>query len=139
MSIEDIVFTLSFALPFGYWVLLGIVYIGQKMIAWVDDSEPGHNIIIKYLMTKVFGYHCTGSEYCFDRYKQGDLESSGDLALFMPILVLALMPVTVQLILTFYSVSITLLVFALVMYLARYVRRLQKKFDSHCSDGNAHK
>lgn len=127
------------------WVLAYILcWVGQWAWAWVDDSEVGK---VSLLISWIAGV--TGYEYVIKSYsssfvwkKKGKRDSSADWG-FVPFFNIALItssvPMVVVLCFNLYQVAISILIAAMLAWVARFSRRHKKLFDKHVVDKDAHK
>ena len=87
--------------------------VGGKLWAYIDDEEKHTNIIYDY----------------FVKHRISPAKV---------VLLFALLPFTLYLVVTLYNITLILIIVGVVVYLARFTRRLFKRFNLHEKDPNAH-
>lgn len=125
--------------------LLLLLYIGVWLAAvawnyawaWIDEAPPKKHNYLSCLIAKITGWEPAGdfSSYMWrsQRWGQTDLIHLG------PMLVLFVGPMVLITLLTFYSLTLTVIVSFAFAHLTRYIRRMKKAFDKHVLDKDAHK
>lgn len=109
-----------------------------RVLAWIDDAEkPKRNMLTAKVMG-MLGYRDDGGR-CLPYVKKGRSDSSGEIAIFLPGVILFLAPITLYLSITLYPVTIGVFTLYLLARLARFARRHKKLFDKHIKDPDAHK
>ena len=111
-----------------------ICFMLQKIWCWIDDSEYEYNKLSHFIKTKIFGLKRVDDLYDSD-YR---LDCGSD-AIGVSLCVLLVSPTIIYLSIKFYSISLFILTCIAIVHIARFVRRLGKKFNLHCNDNNIHK
>lgn len=138
----DFGYTHAIVLGVGLALIPCIVYFGtwiwQYIWAWIDDGEAGYsNIFVKWLAYKA-GYK--DRHRSIYNYTTPDGEpSDGGWLFWRVVLGLFCLPAVIVASFHFYSVTLILILAIGLTFIARFARRLSKKFKLHTSDKDAHK
>lgn len=122
------------ALAYIVPVLLAIVAeLGCSILSWIDDGEKVYLNPVMTALIKLFRYERKGGVWVY--YKIGGGAGSDG-----PILFFYLWMLLSSIILTMFYPEwfLPLWVMLAVIFVARFVKRLSKKFSLHVKDKNAH-
>nr|WP_314585550.1 hypothetical protein [uncultured Pseudomonas sp.] len=135
----------GFALSVGWLITYLFANLARKAWNWIDDNDDPvkRNPILDWLMPRL-GYQIDqqhlnyGGKYIWEK-NNGKDTSNGDIAIFMPFLILLVFPTAIYIGLWLYPVTLTGIALFLIAYLARFARRHRKLFDKHLKDPDAHR
>lgn len=114
-----------------------LTWVGQWIWGYIDDSDcSSRNKLIEFIMTKLMSYEVYDVGWL---YRSGDKLSDGGEGFFLTFFTLLFLPILIVAAIKLYLVTIVLCVILGVVQLARFSRRLKKKFDIHTEDKSAHK
>lgn len=137
MSIQCVLLYSSSALFLLTPSLIIISYILQSIWCWVDDGEElDGNFVVNFILIDIFRLEKGSFSKWYD--KEGNYKYA-DFAIFKLVFLLALIPTIIYLSIKFYSISLFILTCIAIVHIARFVRRLGKKFNLHCNDNKLHK
>lgn len=130
----------STAVAFAVWpVSIVVAQLIARVWAWIDDSPMGKNPLIKFVMPRL-GWKISPKDAVWGYYKgcsyiDKDEGSDGFIAFFLPWGIIGMVPTVIAL----YQVSLIVGSIVGSLFIARFVRRLSKKFVAHVNDADAHK
>lgn len=132
------------AIAIGWILAYVFCWIGQRVWAWVDDSEAEKVSPLICWIAKSLGYLRVkkdwDSDFIWKTKGQSDSGSTWGFTPFIKMLLLtSFMPIALILSIKIYPVAISLLIAAVIAWVARFSRRHKKLFDKHIVDKEAHK
>ena len=108
----------------------------QFLYAWINDSEPDQgNLLINYLARK-WGYANNGPRIY--RFTKGEELSDGSAPFLKTLTLLFFLPVNTLLAVTYYYVTISIVLAICLAFACRYNVRMYKKLKAHAKDLTAH-
>jgi hypothetical protein len=103
--------------------------------SWIDEQPCQRHNCLSMFVAKLTGYECIGGLYTWRSERMG----STDYIHLLPMLTVFAGPAVLITLLTFYSLTLTVVVAFALAHLTRYIRRMKKAFDKHVLDKDAHK
>lgn len=105
--------------------------------AWIDETSPKRHNCLSHLIARLTGHESNDgfSSYLWRSEKLGQT----DFIHLIPLVILFCGPMILVTLVTFYSLTLTVVVAFIFAHLTRYVRRMKKAFDKHVMDKDAHK
>jgi len=103
--------------------------------SWIDEQPRQCHNCFSIFIAKLTGYEHIGSLYAWRSESMG----STDFIHLLPMLTVFAGPAVLITLLTFYSLTLTVVVAFALAHLTRYIRRMKKAFDKHVTDKDAHK
>lgn len=132
------------ALALCWIVICLLAKFGSQAWNWIDDNEQPIRVnpVFSWIMLRL-GYKPAREVSPYSAYtwktEDGKKESNGEIAFFMPLLILLFCPTAIYIGLWLYPVTLAAITIFLVGYLARFARRHRKLFDKHLKDPDAHR